>query len=183
MIVSTCMTAGCPSQVPANFFQRVSGVFHVGSQPSVCAWRFLSSSLLIPALAKESCCSCHADFKLSYSFIIRLSTDADPFLKSSQPYWDQALILTKTLLKAQENFPFRGNYSKETYTGLLSMVALGAIHCSPPSFRGVLLNDSLPICRPAEGASYPYHHPSSLDVLGSKPKRVKPKEVPSSSPV
>ena len=78
------------------------GVLYMGSQPSACPQLSLSCSPLIPVLDMHWCCPCHIDFKVSYSFVTGLSTDTDLSLNSPQPYWNWVLMLTKTLLEAQE---------------------------------------------------------------------------------
>ena len=66
-----------------------SGVLYMGSQPSACPRLSFSCNALIPVLDTDCCYPCHADFKVSYSFITRWSTDTDLLLNSSQLHWNQ----------------------------------------------------------------------------------------------
>ena len=66
-----------------------SGVLYMGSQPSACPLLSFSCNPFIPVLDTDWCHPCHADFKVSYSFITRWSTDTDLLLNSSQLHWNQ----------------------------------------------------------------------------------------------
>lgn len=66
-----------------------SGALYTGSQPSACPRLSFGCNPLIPVPGMDWCHPCHADVKVSYSFITGWGTDTDLSLNSSQSHWNQ----------------------------------------------------------------------------------------------